>query len=89
MCACACVCVCVCAGRGGGGSPDKVYGVKYGLDIVVLEFIRPLCFFVFCFSLLTITPEERDETKPSGFLFVFSFQTTARKQKLKLRPRPA
>ena len=47
---------------GGGGSPGKVYGVIYGLDIVTLEFTRPLCSF---FYLLTLTPEERDETEPS------------------------
>ena len=39
-----------------------VYGVIYGLDIVTLEFTRPLCSF---FYLLTLTPEERDETEPS------------------------
>ena len=55
-----------------------VYGVIYGLDIVVLEFTRPLCFFCFLFSLLTITPEERGETKPSvcgffGFLLLLFF----------------
>ena len=46
----------------GGGSPHKVYGVIYGLDIVALEFTRPMCSFFF---LLTLTPEERDETEPS------------------------
>ena len=57
VCVCVCVracvraraCVCVCVRGEGGGNPDKVYGVIYGLDIVVLEFTRPLCFFCFLF----------------------------------------
>ena len=41
---CVCVCVCVCwGGGGGGGRPDTVDGVIHRLDIVTLEFIRPLC----------------------------------------------
>ena len=43
-------------------SPDQVYGVIYGLDIVDFKFNRPVCSFFF---LLTITPEERDETQPN------------------------
>ena len=35
------------AGGGGwGGGADKVDGVIYKLDIVVLEFTRPLCFLL-------------------------------------------
>ena len=39
--------VCVCGGGGGGRRrvPDKVYGVIYGLDLVALEFTRPLSSF--------------------------------------------
>ena len=42
--------------------PDQVYGVIYGLDIVDFKFTRPLGSLFF---LLTITPEERDETESS------------------------
>ena len=42
-------CVWVVEGGGGWrGVPDKVYGVIYGLDLVALEFTRPLSsFFLF------------------------------------------
>ena len=46
---------------------------------LILSFWNSLdlfAFFVFCFSLLTITLEERDETKPSvcGFFFFCGFR---------------
>ena len=72
VCVCVCVCVWVCGWWGGGGvaSPEQVYGVIYGLDIVALKFTRPLSSFFF---LLTITPEERErELRLNQACVVFS-----------------